>query len=942
MKRFLALALAFLMLLCSCGPVSPGTDTVGTDGVSDTDAPDSTRAPDETTEPDETRAPDAPVEPGVDFTIPVSADTFVYDKDGDSSKNFGSSAELDIKSGDKGYIRYTYLKFDISSLVGNDDFTCIDLNLTLNWAQHDTGNPEFCQIELFDCSTDWDESKITYKSQPKAGESINTYGGIRDKKKYEFPITDYVRYALKNGKTEIGIMVKDATPETGMRMNFASKEGGAANAPGLSVYYGTKTDDGKFNALEYEISKKGLDALLGQNTVRELAVLEDTYVEGDSYASKILGKEKFLDFKAQQNTAHRLHRTVLLKFDISSIDKDFDGRVSLALNCIEIEINDANIYVGAYACDPEAWDEASVTFMSRPEGGEPIGSTTVNGKGALSIDITDYVKQAAARGDSIISILLEGDKSNARRLKFDSREASAGQPPKLIINEGALNFNTQLLFTDVNPWDKAMEDVSAWIEKWEDIKKRGDDGVKTTVYDSAEFSFKTDAAQAQHTDGNATKYTSFATRSIDTLKNYTEDKSEVARYDEYGGLMDESMKQEATGYFYTKKVGDRWWTIDPLGYPYYRTAVVTVGTGSPNQQTALKAKYGSYEKWAQATSERLYELGFNSVGAWSSTANLIKAEKPLSQAPNLYLMKNYAKDKGLDISKSGSTELVGGVLYAFDPEFETYAESSIKSQTAAYADSPYIYGWFSDNELPAGTGMLTSSLAFDTKDIRFVYSYATAWTFMYLRTGKADVSLNDVTDELAREYRAMVYDKYLSICEELLDMYAPHHMYIGSRFLRGVYEDEYVLKVAGRYLDVITFNYYNTWTADTKLMANIQKWADKPFAITEWYAKGMDVSAIDPRITNKSGAGWTVRTQKDRGAFYQNFALSLMQAKGCVGFDWFQYWDNDPDNLSADESNRNANKGIINNKLEEYTELTDIMADLNHQKYNLIAFFDAR
>ena len=112
--------------------------------------------------------------------------------------------------------------------------------------------------------------------------------------------------------------------------------------------------------------------------------------------------------------------------------------------------------------------------------------------------------------------------------------------------------------------------------------------------------------------------------------------------------------------------------------------------------------------------------------------------------------------------------------------------------------------------------------------------------------------------------------------------------------------------------------------------------------VSEWYAKGMDVWEADNRITNQSGAGWTVRTQADRGKFYQNFALMLMECKDCVGFDWFKYWDNAPTNLEADISNRNSNKGIIDNHGNEYTELTRYMSELNNQKYSLINFFDER
>ena len=104
----------------------------------------------------------------------------------------------------------------------------------------------------------------------------------------------------------------------------------------------------------------------------------------------------------------------------------------------------------------------------------------------------------------------------------------------------------------------------------------------------------------------------------------------------------------------------------------------------------------------------------------------------------------------------------------------------------------------------------------------------------------------------------------------------------------------------------------------------------------------MDACTEENGLTNESGAGWTVATQDDRGLFYENYALQLLECKGCVGFDWFQFLDNDPEDTNADLSNTNANKGIISNTGEEYTDLTAHMSILNNKKYELINFFDTR
>ncbi len=83
-------------------------------------------------------------------------------------------------------------------------------------------------------------------------------------------------------------------------------------------------------------------------------------------------------------------------------------------------------------------------------------------------------------------------------------------------------------------------------------------------------------------------------------------------------------------------------------------------------------------------------------------------------------------------------------------------------------------------------------------------------------------------------------------------------------------------------------------------------------------------------MANKGGAGWLVRTQVDRGLFYQNFTLGLLGSPVCVGWYWFKYSDNDPADRMADRSNRDSNKGIVSNRYHEYPELLDAMRELQH------------
>ena len=107
--------------------------------------------------------------------------------------------------------------------------------------------------------------------------------------------------------------------------------------------------------------------------------------------------------------------------------------------------------------------------------------------------------------------------------------------------------------------------------------------------------------------------------------------------------------------------------------------------------------------------------------------------------------------------------------------------------------------------------------------------------------------------------------------------------------------------------------------------------------MTEFYTKGED-----SELPNNTGAGWNVRTQAERGYFYQNFALKLIESKVCVGWHWFTYQDNDPENENTDPSNRDSNKGMVTWDFQYYTPLLDNMEALNGNVYQLTRFYDAQ
>ncbi len=410
--------------------------------------------------------------------------------------------------------------------------------------------------------------------------------------------------------------------------------------------------------------------------------------------------------------------------------------------------------------------------------------------------------------------------------------------------------------------------------------------------------------------------------------------AETPRLDQYGGVV--GTGADATGFFHARKIGERWWLIDPLGHRFLHIGVCSVAPGkSDMDREAMKKRFDSDEDWARNANALLREHGFNGTGAWSAADPLRACDKPPVYTQTWSFMGSFGRAKKLVRQESGHLGYAGKCIPVFHPEFERFCDEYAHRLADKRAD-PYLLGHFSDNELPLGNDMLDQSLKLDVNnpDLRPGYEAARAW--LTQRQGPS-AGLAGLTDTDRGAFLEYACERYFRITTEAIRRYDPNHLCLGPRLYGGALRKPEVFRAAGKHLDVIAVNYYGAWTPDRQLMAMWTRESGKPFLITEWYAKGMDSG-----LPNNSGAGWTVKTQEDRGRFYQNFTLALLESPDCVGWHWFKYRDNNPLDLSTDPSNRDSNKGLVNWQFEPYTPLLQAMMEVNTNAYRLVDYFDAR
>jgi len=398
----------------------------------------------------------------------------------------------------------------------------------------------------------------------------------------------------------------------------------------------------------------------------------------------------------------------------------------------------------------------------------------------------------------------------------------------------------------------------------------------------------------------------------------------------YGGLASQTL--EATGFFRTQKIGDRWWLVDPEGHPFLHVGVCSVAPrrGSDRAKEAFAARFGTETAWAEATAAQLSAHGFTGTGAWSADALLAAAPRRLAYCPIWNFMSAYGKKRGGTFQKPGHTGYPGNAIFVFDPGFEAFAAEHARS-LAALKDDPWLLGHFTDNELPLYKRTLDGFLGLPEDDPG--RRAADDW----LRKRKGAAADPKRIDDADREaFRELVIDRYFAIVAKAIRAADPHHLILGSRFHGDEKNSPGAFRAAGRHCDVVSVNLYGAWTPDPALLANWVGWSGKPFLISEFYAKGEDSG-----LANTTGAGWLVKTQRDRGLFYQNFTLALLASKGCVGWHHFKYADNDPDDLSTDPSNRDANKGIVNARFEPYPAFLEQMRELNFNAAGIASWIDA-
>jgi|694.fasta_scaffold00409_31 hypothetical protein len=417
----------------------------------------------------------------------------------------------------------------------------------------------------------------------------------------------------------------------------------------------------------------------------------------------------------------------------------------------------------------------------------------------------------------------------------------------------------------------------------------------------------------------------FPSHTIESIKGYTP--LNQLKINKYGG--DLNNKVIGAGFFTISTINGRSWIIDPEGNYFYNIAINGVRLGkSPDNEAAFAKKFGNSQKWITDSKKIFDDNGFNTTGSWSDIEAITQYNSnnktPIVYCTQLSLLNSYAQNQKKNNSQSNYPILA----YVFDDGFRNWCNKKNESLVKSSKDQN-LFGHFSDNELPFQDNLIANFLEIKNQQDP-AYQIVHKWIL------EKKIDTTKITKEQKEAFSGFVAELYYKTVAESIKKFDPNHLFIGSRLHAAAKNNPFVLTAAEIYCDIISINYYGNWELSSK---HSQQWASlkKPFIITEFYTK-----AVDSKMDNITGAGWLVKTQDERGIHYQNFCLSLLQNPNCVGWHWFRYQDNDPNDPSADPSNKDANKGIVNTFYEVYNPLLSRMKSLNENVYQLIKYIDKK
>lgn len=400
--------------------------------------------------------------------------------------------------------------------------------------------------------------------------------------------------------------------------------------------------------------------------------------------------------------------------------------------------------------------------------------------------------------------------------------------------------------------------------------------------------------------------------------------------DTYGGLPGsrEQLGLAATGFFHVEQKRDRWFLVDPAGNAFFHLGLCSA---NPNEDyTLVKGREATYEWLPKREGEyasvyqrdsggtalsfylanvirktgqpydmpgftarllpRLRKWGFNSIGAFS---NPDEATLQAAKFPRVV---------SLPLSEWEGIPRLPSIGETFDP-FEEKNRARLEENMAkglpSHVDDPLIIGYFIVNEpiyenIPHMVPTYDGKYACKRRLVQWlsdkyqtIAAYNQAWesdaaSFDDLKDRVLNVKSAAAKKDV-QDFTGVFLEEYFRIITESYRQHDPKHLLIGCRLQPGTINNEQLCRIAGKYLDVMSFNYY-TNGVDKEFLRRIYGWTGgRPMMMSEFYWGASKESGL--------AGGREVSTQQERGLAYRNYVEQTASLGFVVGIEWFTLID---------------------------------------------------
>lgn len=426
---------------------------------------------------------------------------------------------------------------------------------------------------------------------------------------------------------------------------------------------------------------------------------------------------------------------------------------------------------------------------------------------------------------------------------------------------------------------------------------------------------------------------------------------------------------DATGFFRVEPRDGKWWAFDPLGRGFIPLGIDHVrysgswceALGYAPHGRKNDAKFANREEWEQQTLDRLTSWGFNLLAASFDTP---LRHRGLAHTAGLNVGSHMASlGDEFDITPN-ERRPCSAFPNVFHPDFEAFCRFRARTICAPQAGNPWLFGYFLDNELAwwgrgaTDTGLFDATMGkvaahtaklglVDVLKRHFGNDLAALNRAFAIDLASFDAvleleALSTATDAARAAKHAFLTEcaeRYFGILTRAIREADPNHMILGARFAGG-HLDPIVWETAGKYSDILSFNFYGSVDLDRRVALAEgrietapplgERFAEfhamgggRPMMVTEW-----SFPALDSGLPCTKGAGQRFRTQAERSEASDIYARTMLALPFLIGYNYFMWVDQPALGISTPFP-ENSNYGITNEDGVPYPGLVRVLSAIN-------------